>query len=369
MSNREVLILGAGIAGLTVARELALRGWKPLVLERDRAGSHASSAAAGILVSRAVVRSQVPGRMFYTRSLEAYPRWVEELSRESGLPVRLEEGDDWCLFPQGSRAERFRERLERESDPERWEETDTLPPGLDRAARRRDWRVFHFPGERWIRPRELMASLVVAARKAGARIMEGTGPLRLFRDGEGWAIEVAGTRLRAGFAVVAAGPWSGEVLAELGWKADLVPVRGQLARVPALHGLSAMVHLEDVFYAIPRDGFSVVGATAEHGVIEEGVTAQGLDDLQTRLGQVFPDLDLSKAVETWSGIRPRTRDRVPHVGRLEPGLYLASGHYRSGISMAPRTGSVIADSLDGISLESDAMELSPLRSPGGWRRS
>jgi glycine oxidase len=368
MSNREVLILGAGIAGLSVARELALRGWNPLVLERDRAGSHASSAAAGILVSRGVVRSGVPGRMFYTRSLAAYPRWVADLSRESGLPVRLEEGDDWCLFPHGSRAERFRERLERESDPARWEEAQGLPPQLDRAIGAGPWRVFHFPGERWIRPRELMESLLVAVRKAGARIVEGCGPLRLRRDGEGWEVEVAGTRLRAGFAVVAAGPWSGEVLADLGWRANLVPVRGQLARVPALHELPAMVHLEDASYAIPRDGFSVVGATAEHGVVEETVTPEGLGDLRKRLGRVFPDLDLSTAVETWSGIRPRTRDRVPHVGLLEPGLYLASGHYRSGISMAPRTGSAIADSLEGIPPESDATELSPTRSPGGWRR-
>jgi len=336
MSNREVMILGAGVAGLSVALELALRGWKPVVLERDRAGSHASGAAAGILVSRGV--------------------------------VRLEEGDDWCLFHHGGRADRFRARLEQESDPARWEETQTLPHGLELAVRKREWRVFRFPGERWVRPRELMAALLASAIRAGAQVLERTGPVRLRRDGEGWEVRTADVRRRVANVVVACGPWSGEVLADPGWKANLVPVRGQLARVPALHGLPAMVHLEDTFYAIPRDGFSVVGATVEHGVFEERVTPAGLSDLQERLHQVFPGLDLSQAVESWSGIRPRTRDRVPHVGELEPGLYLASGHYRSGISMAPRTGSVIADMLDGVAVESDALELSPLRSSGGWRR-
>ena len=369
MSNdRDVLVLGAGIAGLSVARELGQRGWRPLVLERDVAASHASTAAAGILAARGVVRSSVPGRLFYTRSLQVYPQWVAALSREAGMDVTVGEGDDWCFFCHGGRADRFRARLETESDPSRWEETESVPVQLRSLLRDRPWRVFRFPQERWIRPSELLAALLESVRKSGTRILENSGEVKLERDGEGWSATCAHGTFRAPVAVVAAGPWTGSVLNPVGWTANLVPVRGQLVRVPALHGLEAMVHLEDTFYVVPRGEWSVVGATVEHGVFEERTTPAGLADLQARIRQIFPRFDLSTAVESWAGIRPRTRDRVPQVGRLEKGLYLASGHYRSGISMAPRTGAVIGDLLEGIALEPDALDLDPLRPSGGWRR-
>lgn len=366
--DRDVLVLGAGIAGLSVARELGRRGWRPLVVERDLAASHASSAAAGILAARGVVRSAVPGRMFYTRSLRVYPEWVENLSRESGMPVHPGEGDDWCVFCHGGRADRFRARLELESDPSLWEEAASVPAQLGSLLRRRPWRIFRFPGERWIRPRELLSALLESVRRSGTRVLERSGEAKLERDGAGWSVSCEHGVFRSPVVVVATGPWAGSVLNPLGWTADLVPVRGQLVRVPALHGLNAMVHLEDTFYAVPRGEWSVVGATVEHGVFEERTTAEGLADLQSRVRQIFPGFDISAAVESWAGIRPRTRDRVPHVGRLEKGLYLASGHYRSGISMAPRTGAVIADLLEGAPVEPDALDLDPLRPSGGWKK-
>jgi len=361
-----VLVVGGGITGLAIAHELALRGYRPVVVERDRVASHASTAAAGILAARGVVRSNVPGRMFYTRSLAAYPRWVERLERESGEAIHLAEGEDWCLFPHGGHADRFRQRLELESDPELWEESaGPAPwpgaPGLDA------FRVFRFFRERWLSPARLMNALVGATLRAGAVVMEHCGAVEVRREGMGWRVRTSQGDFTADLAVVAAGPWSGQVLEGLGWRANLVAVRGQLALMPLLHPLPAMVHLADKWYVVPRDGYSVVGATVEHGCWEEETTPEGMADLRTALQPLFAGLDLDRAVRTWSGIRPRTRDRVPHVGWLERGLFLASGHYRSGISMAPRTAGLVAAYLDGDPIPDDARDLSPLRTKGGWK--
>lgn len=358
-------MVGGGISGLSIAHELASRGYRPVVLERDRMASHASGAAAGILASRGVVRSEVPGRMFYTQSLSAYPRWVERLVRESGQDVPLTVGEDWCLFPHGGHADRFRQRLERESDPELWEEVSGKAPwnGAPSAER---FRVFRFAQERWLSPPRLMSALFSAALRSGAVVMEHCGVVEVSRDGMGWRARCRQGEFFADLAVVAAGPWSGEVLAPLGWRANLVAVRGQVALVPALHALPAMVHLSDKWYVVPREGMSVVGATVEHGCWDEQTTPDGLADLQSSLHPLFPELDVSRALRSWSGIRPRTRDRIPHIGWLERGLFLASGHYRSGISMAPRTASLVAAYLDGEAIPEDARDLSPLRSRGGW---
>jgi len=365
----DVIVLGAGISGLSAAREMSRRGLKVAVLERDEPCSHASLAAAGILVSRGVVRSEVAGRMFYTRSLEGYAEWVRALETESGELVPLRTGDDWCLFGHGGRADRFRQRLERESESSRWEEVDRLPTGLRETISDKTWRIFRFPGERWCVPEDLMRSLKGAALAAGVRVEAECGAVEI-EDLDGiWQIDVAAGRFEAPTVVVAAGPWTGQILASLGWGANLVPVRGQLALVPRLHALDAMVHLEDTFYAVPRGDLTLVGATVEHGEWAESTTEKGLAELQNRLRTVFPRLDLAKAKRVWAGIRPRTRDRVPHLGWLQPGrLLVASGHYRSGISMAPRNGQVVADLVAGGQLPSDALELDPLRISGGYRR-
>lgn len=307
--------------------------------------------------------------MFYTRSLALYPGWIRELEEESGLAVPLEEGDDWCFFCPCDRGERFRERLERESDPDRWEETDALPPALEARVARGRFRTFRFRAERWTRTPELLAALRLASERAGVRILEGVGELEPRRlPGGGWAVAGAGFDLSAPDLVVAAGPWSGRILSTLGWSATLVPVRGQMALVPRLHDLPALVHLEDSFYVVPRGDFSLVGATGEHGCWDETTTEGGMAELARRIRTIFPQFDPATAADRWAGIRPRSRDRVPHLGWLEPGLLVASGHYRSGISMAPLTGAVASDLLARRTPSFPCDDLDPLRRPGGYRR-
>lgn len=367
--DTDLIVLGGGIVGLSIARRAATDGLSTMVLERDVSASHASAAAAGLLVSRAVRSSKVPGRMFYTNSLAIYPEWIRELEGASGLSIPLPVGDDWCFFCPCSRADRFRERLEKESDAGSWTETDRLPPGLAERVSQRPWRVFRFQDERWVKPSDLLPALQLASVRAGVRLVEGIGKTSVSRrPGGGWQVSTTQGTHGCENLVVAAGPWTGGILESLGWSANLVPVRGQMVLVPRLHDLDALVHLEDSFYVVPRGDFSVVGATSEHGVWEETTTDAGLQDLLGRIGLLFPGFDPSRAIDRWAGIRPRTRDRVPHLGWLEPGLMVASGHYRSGVSMAPLTGLVASDLLAGRAPSHDLADLDPHRRPGGYRR-
>jgi len=365
----DVVIVGGGIVGLSIARQAALEGLSVVVLERDQAASHASFAAAGLLVARAVRKSDVAGRAFYTRSLRMYPEWVADLERESGLGIPLGVGDDWCFFCPCSRADRFRDRLERESDPVGWEEVDSLPKGLSGQISSRSFRIFRFPEERWVKPADLLPALRQAAERGGVRLAEHVGLPAIDRvAGGGWSVLAAGVRYETPRLVVAAGPWSGQILSPLGWSANLVPVRGQMALVPRLHDLQALVHLEDSFYVVPRGEYSVVGATSEHGIWDESTTDDGMEELRRRVGALFPSFDPALAIDRWAGIRPRTRDRVPHLGWLEPGLLVASGHYRSGVSMAPLTGIVATDLLRDRPTSFPSTDLDPHRRPGGYRR-
>ena len=365
----EIVIAENGSTDRTVsiARELALRGRKVVVLERDRVGAHASTAAAGILTSRGSRESGRSGRNFYLRSLQAYPEWIGTLASESGGTLALEEGDDWCVFPSGGGADRFRSTLETESVTGSWREVEALPSEMGAPFSPRSMRAFRIRGERWIDPKLLFHALLESALRLGVQVVEGCGPVGIDRDGGGWRLETPSRRYLVPLLVVSAGPWTSDLLRPLGWSTTCIPVRGQLALVPALHPVAAMVHIEDMCYVVPRRGWSVVGATMEHGSRVEEVTRSGLKDLAERISWLFPHLDLARASRTWSGIRPRSRDRNPHLGWLEPGLFLASGHFRSGISMAPRTGMVAASMIEGAAAPEDAIALAPLR-PGGWRQ-
>ncbi len=346
-----------------------MQGRSVVLWDRDAPARHASARAGGILVSRAVAASEVPGRMFYTRSIASWPQWMARIADASGHPLELTRGGDWALFAHSGRAEAFARRLRAESDRAGWEEVDRLPPRLQELVADRPWRMFHFPDEACLDPVPVLAALQVAVARSGGRLAYGLGEVRVARDGEGFCLRASGRELRCASLVVAAGPWSAGVLSGLGWDVQTRPVRGQIALVPALHSLDCMVHLEDQFYAVPRNGCTLLGATSEVGQWEEETSADGLGWLQERLRKVFPRLDLANAQRVWAGIRPRTLDRVPHLGWLEPGrLLVASGHYRSGISMAPLTGQVVGELFQGGSAGSDVLDLDPLRPRAGYKR-
>lgn len=366
--KRRIVILGGGIIGLSAARRLALDGHRVLLLDRHGLGQHASGRAGGILVRRGVLRSDDPGRMFYTRSIDAWPEWIAALIRESGLEVPLWEGGDLCLFAHRGRAARFAARLEQESNGGDWEELAALPQYLKAVVADRSWRIFHFPREICLDPHQALDALIASCKRAGVELWSDCPPFQVERDGQGWRVLIENASIPADVLVVAAGPWSTGVLGALGWHADSAAVRGQIALVPALYPGLSMLHLEDGCYAVPRHGSTLIGATSEVGQWDEATTDEGLADLERRMRVLFPGLDLSLATQTWAGIRPRTKDRVPHLGWLEPDrLLVASGHYRSGISMAPLSGEVIADLVAGRQVDAHVKELEPLRTPGGFR--
>jgi len=361
-----IAVLGGGIIGLSAAHALSRAGWKVRLFDPEASASHASARAGGILVRRALAHSLEPGRMFYTRSIDLWPEWSRQVAEESGIGIPLWEGGDYCMFSHTGRAETFVRRLEQESSGE-WRELAEMPAHLHDVVARRPWRIFHFPQEMCLDPGLALESLRGACLRSGVELRYGARA-DLCREGEGWRVEAQGGAYLADIALVAAGPWSGEILEPLGWNARLAAVRGQIALLPALYPGLSMIHLEDGCYAVPRHGQTLIGATSEVGQWEETITADGLEQLERRMSVVFPGLDLTRATRTWAGIRPRTRDRVPHLGWLEEGrLLVASGHYRSGISMAPLTAQVLVELVSGTASMQEMADLDPRRPGAGYR--
>jgi glycine oxidase len=343
----DLAIAGAGIMGLACAWEAARRGLSVLVFDPEETGAQASWAAAGILVTRDAHIVQSPFREFYMRSIRLYPEWLGALGDASGTAIPFHRGGDWMVFDlDDPRARKRLEEKERQFEREKAADftvTDSLPPVLAGRAPVSRARSFHFPAEAYVQNRDVLSALREACRRAGVAYLKGYAPGPWEHAGGKTRLLFPAGAAEARRVLIAAGAWSARVLADQGIGAPMIPVKGQLARIPRFYAESCMLHLNDELYLVPRGDSLVCGATSEPGTWSEGFDAGGEAWIGSRLARWLPDLG-AEAVERWSGIRPRTRDRLPWMGWIDAarGWAVCAGHYKSGISMAPLAAQCMA---------------------------
>jgi glycine oxidase len=349
----SVIVVGGGIIGCATAYELAKAGCRVTLFERATPGAEASSAAAGLLVPVAETRRSGPFQKLALDSWARYPGIARELRDVTDVDV--EHMTTGTLYPISSRAGHA------ESDDQtRWplakemgmrvvegQELRDLEPGLspDITA------ALFVRGDHWVNNQRLVTAYAAAAAGRGVLIRTGTDVTRLLADG-GRVIGVvaAGERIEAECVLLAAGAWSASLAASLGLDLPVVPVRGQMmavSNVPPL--LRHAVHGHQG-YLVPRpSGELLIGATVEHVGFERAVTPEGLAHLVNGAIAVLPPLRGRPITRTWCGFRPGTPDDMPVLGPwpgLE-GLYVATGHYRNGILLAPATAALMCQAILG----------------------
>ena len=342
-SPRPFVVVGAGLHGCALAWELARRGGDVVLVERGVPGAEASTAAAGILAptveawahpsaaAGADGSEEGVAAWMGRESLRLYPAWVRQMEAASQLRVPLNLGGVIVAGdagPPGSRSLKAAERAE-------------VEPGL--APERPAWMV---DGEGWLDPKALAPAVHAAALAAGVRVVQ--AEVLGVREGE---VRTAAGALQ-GVVVVCAGAWTAQVpgLTAL----PVRPLRGQVLslRPPAGFRLDHVVFGAGG-YLVPRaDGRVLVGSTMEDVGFARGVTPEGLAKLRATAHQLCPQLIDAVELETWSGFRPSTPDGLPLLGTVH-GVWVASGHHRNGILLAPYTALSVADAiLEGKSLPS-----------------
>jgi glycine oxidase len=368
----DLVVLGGGIMGLSVAFEEAQRGKRVAVLDPHGFGSKASWAAAGILNCRAGVLGGSPFREFHLRSVPMYPEWLARVEAESGLKVPYTRSGDYQIFlGDPARDAETRRILDEREDQLRRERAarftrlEAWPDFLKPFGAPGPVRLYHFPDEAYVNNRALLDALVAALTRRSAGLYPGARATRLHRQDGLHVVEGEGFSLRARQLLIAAGSWCNEPLGLLGLAMPLSPAKGQLAMLRNFHGTSTMLHGGERFYLIPRDGMLIAGATTENGVWEEGFDAKGEGHLGAELGRFFPGVK-PEWVETWSGLRPRSGDRLPVLGWADKdaGVAVATGLYKSGISLAPLASKCLSALLNGEKPPVDLRPFDPWRTSG-----
>jgi glycine oxidase len=344
----DVLILGGGVIGLSTAWLLAEAGVRVTIVDKGDFGQQASWAGAGILSP--VHPEYIHSAFDRLRALSwgMFPALSRKLREQTGI-------DNGYLVCGG--LELFFRAHEESSDEWRGEgiafeelEGDELHrrySDLSAAVRR----AYYLPDMAQVRnPRHLKA-LQEACGDCGVSMRPGCAVHRLVRDGSRIeSVETEQGRLTAGRYLLTAGAWSEALLAPLGWRPDIRPVRGQIALLnTGTTGVRPLL-LRGKLYVVPRgDGRVLVGSTEEDAGFDARTTAAVIADLLAFASSLSPNLGEAAVERCWAGLRPGSPDGKPFLGAV-PGvsnLFIAAGHFRAGIQLSPGTALVMKQVLCG----------------------
>ena len=362
MKTWDAIIIGGGIIGLSLAIELRKKSMRVLIVERGEPGREASYAAAGMLEAPGGMNPDL--RALAQESAQMYPEFVRELENESGLNVDLRDHGTIVLSCDGTlpdAAEPLSPQRLRSLEPEI--QNPHLPKtGAGTQLPNSGLCAGYLP-ERSVDPRALISAALKAARNRGVDISSGTAVTALGLDGGRiTGVETSRTIYNAGLVVNCAGAWAGEFAPQ---PLPVRPVKGQMLSVVDGPALKHVVRSQGV-YLVPRsDGRLVIGSTLEDSGFNKQTDLSTLNHLFEAAGKVAPGIAQSRRNEAWAGLRPGTPDELPILGETAlSGYFVATGHYRDGILLAPVTAAVMADVIGGKTPRLDLSKFAPGRFSG-----
>jgi glycine oxidase len=355
MKSWDVIVIGGGIIGLSLSIQLRKKGASVLIVERGEPGREASHAAGGMLVD---CSTETPAALqpLATASARMYLEFVHELQVESGLYVDLRD-QGAIVFPPP-------EHVHQRPGFTLADLAKLLPaplPELEPALADFNQPAFYLK-ERSVDPRSLTAAALQAAKRRGVDISSGDQVTAVnLCDGRVSGVATKKTSFLAPKVVNCAGAWSGQI-APHGFPTR--PVKGQMLCLasPSRNLLKHVVRSPDI-YLIPRsDGRILVGTTVEEAGFDKRTDVATIERLHRAAIAMVPELRNAKMLEDWAGLRPGTPDALPILGATAtPGYFVATGHFRDGILLAPITAHVMAEVITGSSCQYDLKPFSPAR--------
>jgi glycine oxidase len=365
MKKFDAAIAGGGVIGGAVALELARAGLRVAVFDRQQPGQEASWASAGILSPAPENPGMVVMVPLGKASLGLYPEFVAQVEEISGKNTGFRpKGTLEALFSHDTKAElstiiALHHGLGLKAEPLRAADARELEPALSEEVEAAVLR----PEEGSIDNRALTAAILEAAQRSGAEVFSGNGAKAIWREGNRCAgLVLQNERVEAKWTVIAAGCFSA-MIEGIAPYAPVRPAKGQMAALRADDLKMERVLWSEKIYLVPRnDGRILAGATIEYAGFDKRTTAGGIEKILSAAIDLAPDLANARIEETWAGLRPDTPDHLPILGPTDiDGLLIATGHFRSGILLAPVTARLIREWIVEQRVSVDWDRFSPLR--------
>lgn len=365
MSGYDVVIAGGGVIGGNIALELAEAGLKVGLYDAQEPGREASWASAGIISpapENPEMISFVPMSLASARLYPEFVRRVEELTgvnvgyrKDGALDVVIDGNAAEVLSTVialhhgvGLRAEALNTEKARQMEP-------ALTEKMQAAIYRED--------EASVDTRAFTDGTLKAAQRKGVKIFAGNGAKAIWTDGgkcKGLVLEKE--NVEAKWTVIAAGCFSAKIEGAAPY-APVFPAKGQMVAMRCESAEIRRVLWLEHTYIVPRDdGRIIAGSTIERTGFDHDVTAGGLRKILNETMKLVPGLQQARIQETWAGLRPDSPDHLPIIGPTDvEGLLIATGHFRSGMLLAPITARLIREWVSKQKMSVDWERVSPMR--------
>jgi len=356
----RVAIIGGGIIGCLTAWRLKQQGMQPVIIERGQLGRESSWAGAGILCPIQPWLYPDDFTHLVDASLAMYPDLQKELTERTGIsPEWLQSGLMVPFFPDDAVdhrqaaldwSQRFNWQV-RELDAQQARHHEPLLAEDVGGA-------LVWPEVAQLRNPRLLAAVDAILKQEKIEIVEQAEVTALIDvAGRVAGVSLAGGRdIHADAVLLAAGSWSGGLAESMGISLPVQPVKGQIVLLQSDPGALRHIVKHDTAYFVPRaDGRILVGASMEMVGFKSGNTVAEVQSMLNALTRLLPGLGESSIERQWMGFRPGSADGLPFIGPVHerPGLWVASGHYRNGVALAPITAHIISRWMNGEPPEMD----------------
>ena len=350
----DCIVVGAGINGLLVARELRAAGLRVRVLERGVAGREASWAGGGILSPLHPWRQPDPVTRLAVWSQRRWPGLCEALCVSTGVDP------EWTRSGLVVLGTAPKERAQAIAWARRWNVVLQAPAAAGEVRARLGacaarevagagtaGHAIVLPEVAQVRNPRLLRALRAAVAAEGIELFERcTVEAVRVRRGRVVGVEVAGRLMGCEVVVLAAGAWAPGLLPPEIRAPAVEPVRGQMLLWRARPGLLGTILLVGDRYLVPRrDGRILCGSTLERVGFDREPTPEGRRDLEAAARQLCPALKVFPVEAHWAGLRPAAPAGIPYVCAHPEvaGLFLDVGQYRNGVVLAPASARLVAD--------------------------
>jgi glycine oxidase len=365
MSTYDAVIAGGGLIGASIALQLAEAGLKVAVYDAREPGREASWASGGMISPAPENAGMIPFMPMSLASVALYPALIREIEAMTGKNVGYRKDGALDVILDGDaqeelstivalhrgvglRAEAISAERARELEPSL---TDELQAAIFRADEGSlDARIF-------------TEAVLDAARQKGVEIFADNGAKALRKEGarcQGLLLERG--EIEAQWTIIAAGCFSARIAGVEGY-APVTPAKGQMVALRCESAEIKRILWLEHKYLVPRqDGRIIAGSTIEYSGFDHDVTAGGVQSILREVMKMVPALEQARIEETWAGLRPDSPDHLPIIGPTDvEGLLIATGHFRSGVLLAPITAQLIREWITTRKVSLDWERVSPMR--------
>lgn len=356
-NHYDVIIVGGGVIGSSIAFHLSERGKKVLILEKDKLARKASSAAAGMIGAQSELENNDALFQLACKSREMFPNLAQKLKSLSGIDIdfvtngilKIAGTDEDVSILQSIIS--THQGHGQEADWLSQAEVNSLEPSLSKHIKG----AMYIPNDGNVSAYSFSKALAISAIELGTNVLEHTEVYDFIKEKH----KVIGVKTMVGSfyateTIVAGGAWSEQLVNKMGVKLKTYPVKGECFSVRTKVNLIKRTIFSKNCYIVPKPGSRLlIGATERAHTFDESVSLQGISKLMNLALHYIPELKEVKWEKAWAGIRPQTSDGLPYLGKHPhyQGLSIATGHYRNGILLAPITGWLMAELIEGKNMD------------------